>query len=45
MNAGLLAVAMLATTDLALQNRLVDWRASRRDEVLAQVLGEDEVGA
>jgi 5-(carboxyamino)imidazole ribonucleotide mutase len=45
MNAGLLAVAMLATTDLALQNRLVDWRASRRDQVLAQVLGEDEVGA
>jgi 5-(carboxyamino)imidazole ribonucleotide mutase len=45
MNAGLLAVAMLATTDAALQTRLVTWRAARRDEVLAQVVGEDEVGA
>jgi 5-(carboxyamino)imidazole ribonucleotide mutase len=45
MNAGLLAVAMLATTDVALQKKLVAWRASRRDEVLAQVIGEDEVGA
>jgi 5-(carboxyamino)imidazole ribonucleotide mutase len=45
MNAGLLAVAMLATTDAALQKRLVDWRAVRRDEVLAQTVGEDEVGA
>ena len=45
MNAGLLAVAMLATTDAALQKRLVDWRAARRDEVLAQTVGEDEVGA
>src|SRR5882757_10864689 len=45
MNAGLLAVAMLATTDAALQKRLVTWRAARRDEVLAQVVGEDEVGA
>jgi 5-(carboxyamino)imidazole ribonucleotide mutase len=45
MNAGLLAVAMLATTDAALQKRLVEWRAARRDEVLAQVIGEDEVGA
>jgi len=45
MNAGLLAVAMLATTDAALQKRLVTWRAVRRDEVLAQVVGEDEVGA
>src|SRR6266478_327686 len=45
MNAGLLAVAMLATTDAALQKRLVAWRAGRRDEVLAQVVGEDEVGA
>jgi 5-(carboxyamino)imidazole ribonucleotide mutase len=44
-NAGLLAVAMLATTDAALQKRLVAWRAARRDEVLAQVVGEDEVGA
>jgi 5-(carboxyamino)imidazole ribonucleotide mutase len=45
MNAGLLAVAMLATTDAGLQEKLVAWRASRRDEVLAQVVGEDEVGA
>jgi 5-(carboxyamino)imidazole ribonucleotide mutase len=45
MNAGLLAVAMLATTDAALQKRLVAWRAARQDEVLAQVVGEDEVGA
>jgi 5-(carboxyamino)imidazole ribonucleotide mutase len=44
MNAGLLAVAMLATTDDALQKKLVVWRASRRDEVLAQTI-EDEVGA
>jgi 5-(carboxyamino)imidazole ribonucleotide mutase len=43
-NAGLLAVAMLATTDAALRERLVAWRAGRRDEVLAQVVG-DEVGA
>lgn len=45
MNAGLLAVAMLATTDAALQKRLTIWRAARRDEVLAQVIDEDEVGA
>ncbi|MCU1252962.1 MAG: phosphoribosylaminoimidazole carboxylase, catalytic subunit [Edaphobacter sp.] len=45
MNAGLLAVAILATTDAALQKRLLAWRAARRDEVLAQVVGEDEVGA
>jgi len=44
MNAGLLAIAMLATTDVALQNRLVAWRAAQRDEVLAQTI-EDEVGA
>ena len=44
-NAGLLAVAMLATTDKALRERLIAWRAARRDEVLAQVIGEDEVGA
>jgi 5-(carboxyamino)imidazole ribonucleotide mutase len=44
-NAGLLAVAILATTDAALQKRLVAWRAAQRDEVLAQVVGEDEVGA
>ena len=45
MNAGLLAVAMLATTDSALQKKLVAWRAARRDEVLTQTVGEDEVGA
>jgi 5-(carboxyamino)imidazole ribonucleotide mutase len=45
MNAGLLAVAMLATTDAELRKKLVAWRATRRDEVLTQVIGEDEVGA
>jgi 5-(carboxyamino)imidazole ribonucleotide mutase len=45
MNAGLLAVAMLATTDAALQKRLGEWREARRDDVLAQVIGEEEVGA
>jgi 5-(carboxyamino)imidazole ribonucleotide mutase len=45
MNAGLLAVAILATTDPALQAKLVAWRAARRDEVLAQVVGEDEASA
>src|ERR1700757_4455615 len=44
-NAGLLAIAMLATTDAALQGKLIAWRAARRDEVLAQTVGEDEVGA
>src|SRR5258707_9076214 len=43
-NAGLLAVAMLATTDAALQEKLIAWRAARRDEVLAQVVGEDGIG-
>ncbi len=42
MNAGLLAVAMLATTDAALQERLVAWRAERTDEVLRQTV-EGEV--
>jgi 5-(carboxyamino)imidazole ribonucleotide mutase len=39
---------MLATTDAALREKLVAWRAARRDEVLAQVIGDkvgDEVGA
>src|ERR1700734_4244356 len=45
MNAGLLAIAMLATTDAALREKLIAWRASRRDEVLVQTVGEDEVGA
>ena len=44
-NAGLLAVAMLATTDPALRLKLVEWRAARRDEVLGQVVGQDEAGA
>jgi 5-(carboxyamino)imidazole ribonucleotide mutase len=44
-NAGLLAVAMLATTDAALQKKLTEWRAARRDEVLGQTIEEDEVGA
>lgn len=44
-NAGLLAIAILATTDAALQQKLIAWRAARRDEVLAQVVGDDEVSA
>ena len=36
MNAGLLAVSILATTDAALQERLIAWRAARTDEVLRQ---------
>jgi 5-(carboxyamino)imidazole ribonucleotide mutase len=39
-NAALLAVAILATTDGVLQERLTAWRANRRDEVLAQSLEE-----
>jgi 5-(carboxyamino)imidazole ribonucleotide mutase len=39
-NAALLAIAMLATTDSALQARLQTWRDGRRDEVLAQSLPE-----
>jgi 5-(carboxyamino)imidazole ribonucleotide mutase len=42
-NAGLLAVQILATTDAALQAKLVAWRAARRDEVLAQTLDADGV--
>ncbi len=38
MNAGLLAIAMIATTDRELQGRLVAWRAKRTDEVLMQEL-------
>lgn len=41
MNAGLLAVAILATTDPALQARLAAWRAARTEEVLGHTL-EDE---
>ncbi len=43
MNAGLLAIAILATTDAALREKLVAWRAVRRDQVLAEVVGH-EVG-
>jgi 5-(carboxyamino)imidazole ribonucleotide mutase len=43
-NAGLLAVAMLATTDAGLRERLIAWRAARRDEVLAQELPAQAVG-
>jgi 5-(carboxyamino)imidazole ribonucleotide mutase len=45
MNAGLLAIAILATTDAALREKLVAWRAARRDEVLAQVIEKDKDGA
>jgi 5-(carboxyamino)imidazole ribonucleotide mutase len=45
MNAGLLAIAMLATTDTSLQKKLIAWRATRRDEVLTQGIDDDEVGA
>ena len=38
MNAGLLAVAILATTDAALQDRLAMWREQRTAEVLEQSL-------
>jgi 5-(carboxyamino)imidazole ribonucleotide mutase len=38
-------VGTLATTDAALQKKLMAWRAARRDEVLEQVVGEEEVGA
>jgi 5-(carboxyamino)imidazole ribonucleotide mutase len=43
-NAGLLAVAILATTAPTLQAKLIAWRETRREEVLAQGL-EDEVPA
>jgi 5-(carboxyamino)imidazole ribonucleotide mutase len=42
-NAALLAVAMLATTDAALQQKLIARRAATRDHVLAETL--DESGA
>jgi 5-(carboxyamino)imidazole ribonucleotide mutase len=45
MNAALLAIAILGTTDPNLRARLVTWRAGRRDEVLAQTLDEGEVSA
>ena len=42
-NAGLLAAQILATTDAGLQAKLTAWRAARRDEVLAQTVGEEPV--
>lgn len=38
LNAGLLAIAMLATTDAALGDRLATWREQRSTEVLEQTL-------
>jgi len=43
-NAGLLAVQIIATTDAALQQKIAAWRAERRDEVLAQTLGDSATG-
>jgi len=42
MNAGLLAVQILATTDPELAAKIANWRAARRDEVLAQTIPSDE---
>jgi 5-(carboxyamino)imidazole ribonucleotide mutase len=39
-NAGLFAVAILANHDAVLREKLRAWRAERRDEVLAQVVGQ-----
>jgi 5-(carboxyamino)imidazole ribonucleotide mutase len=44
-NAGLLAAQILATTDAALREKIVAWRAARRDEVLAQAVGDETPGA
>jgi 5-(carboxyamino)imidazole ribonucleotide mutase len=40
-NAALFAVAMLASEDADLAAKLSAWRDARRDEVLAQTLGEE----
>jgi 5-(carboxyamino)imidazole ribonucleotide mutase len=40
MNAALLAVQILATTDPNLRAKLETWRAARRDEVLTQTVGD-----
>ena len=40
-NAALLAIAMLATTDAALGDRLEAWRAHRTEVVLAETLNDD----
>jgi 5-(carboxyamino)imidazole ribonucleotide mutase len=42
-NAALFAIATLAATDPALAEKLTAYRASRRDEVLAQSLTEESV--
>ena len=42
-NAGLLAVAILATTDPELQAKLTAWREARREEILTQSLGEPPI--
>ena len=39
-NAGLFAIAILATTDPELQAKLIAWRAARSEEVLAQQIEE-----
>jgi 5-(carboxyamino)imidazole ribonucleotide mutase len=39
-NSGLLAVAILATTNPDLRAKLIAWRAARSEEVLTQSLGE-----
>ena len=44
-NAALLAVAMLATTDPALQARLIARREATRDQVLAETIDLNETGA
>ena len=44
-NAALLAVAMLATTDPALQQKLIERRAAIRDQVLAETLDETEAAS
>lgn len=41
-NAALLAIAMLATTDAALGDRLEQWRVAREQTVLAETLDEVE---
>lgn len=43
-NAGLFAVQILSLTDSELRDKLVAWRATRRDQVLAQSL-DDQIPA
>ena len=44
-NAALLAIAILATTDAPLQEKLIARRAAARDAVLAEALGDEDAGA